>query len=111
MVRTGLIPLGLAFGLAAAPAWATSITVLNPSFENFTTGALDHTGCGTGCSYSVDANIPDWVGSPTAALGGMWGQFQPGPLPNAYFDQPTDGQTAAYSNNGSISQTVGSLAV
>jgi hypothetical protein len=106
--RTGTLLFGLAFGLTAAPALATSISVSNPSFEVLPAGGLTQTGCGAGCDYSIGVPIPGWVSAPT---NGDWGQFQPGPSPSAYFNYLTDGTTVAYANNGVLSQTVGATAV
>lgn len=60
------------------------------------------TGCGIGCSYS-NAPIPGW------AITGTTGQFQPGTNAGnfTYFNTLSDGITSAYSNGGTISQTVG----
>ena len=101
-----------AFGLAGllllggGTAWANvSITVVNSSFETLPGGGLPFA-CGVGCSYSKDS-IPGWTniqGSP-----GDTGQFQPGSSSGnfAYFNYVPDGTTIAYSNGGTISQTVG----
>lgn len=104
-----LAGLGLAIAaLTAAPAQAASITVINPSFETLPAGGLTSGGCGAGCSYSITA-IPGWVNS-----GGTNGQFQPGSSSgnHTYFDYIPDGSlTVAYTNGGSISQTLGATAV
>jgi hypothetical protein len=72
------------------------IPVQNASFE--TSGPLS--GCGTGCSYNTGP-IPGW----TLGGSGLAGSFEPNsstlnlPLP--------DGNFIAYSNGGTISQTLG----
>jgi|SRR5208283_5221476 len=93
------IPILLCAMFIASNACAQVITVNNPSFEILPDGGLPNL-CGTGCSYSVSA-IPDWTES-----GG--GQFQPGSSSGnfAYFNSVPDGVTVAYSNGGTISQTV-----
>ena len=86
----------------AAGAHATSITVINPSFETLPGGGLP-VSCGTGCSYNVGA-IPGWSNS------GTTGQFQPGEPTNTTFFNVTasDGTpTVAFTDAGTISQTVG----
>ncbi len=92
--------------VAAAPSAAAVIAVANASFETQPAGGLPFGGCGTGCSYSIDV-IPGWINN------GATGQFQPGSSSGnfAYFDYVPDGLTVAYSNNGSISQTVAATAV
>jgi len=92
-------------GAAGTANADVSIFVANPSFETMPGGGLPY-GCGTGCSYSV-GTIPDWVTS------GSEGQFQPGSSSGnfAYFNYVPDGVTVAYSNGGTISQTVGSTVV
>jgi hypothetical protein len=102
-IRTALIPLGLAIGLGAAPAFADVIAVNNASFETLPTSGPAPTTCGAGCDYTQGNPIPGWVSTPT---NGNWGQFQPGPAPNAYFNYLDDGTTSAYANNGVLSQTV-----
>jgi len=63
-------------------------------------------GCGVGCSFSVGV-IPGWTDT------GATGQFQPGSSSGnfAYFNYIPGGVTVAYSNGGSIYQTVGATAV
>jgi hypothetical protein len=87
--------------LFASAAFAGTITVDNPSFETLPAGGLP-AGCGTGCAFSV-APIPGWTNT------GSSGQFQPGTQDGnfAYFNSLSDGITNAYSNGGTISQTVG----
>jgi hypothetical protein len=93
------IPTLLCAMLFVSSAFADAITVDNPSFETLPAGGLPFP-CGTDCSYSVDA-IPGWTNSGS-------GQFQPGPPATmTYFDSVPDGHTVAYSNGGTISQTVG----
>jgi hypothetical protein len=85
----------LALGCIATPASADTIPVQNASFE--TTNPLT-TPCGAGCLFNTGP-IPDWVLS-----GGPGGSFQPS---SAYFNLPLpDGSIVAYTNGGSISQTL-----
>jgi hapalindole biogenesis HpiC1 cyclase-like protein len=85
------------------------ITVNNPSFETLPSGGLPF-GCGSGCSYSSATTaipIPGWTAS--GGENTQVGQFQPGTNSGnfQYFNSIPDGNTVAYSNGGSISQTVG----
>jgi hypothetical protein len=83
----------------ASTAFATSIFVNNSSFETLPVGGLPIAGYAGGV-YSI-APIPGWVN------GGTSGQFQPGTVPNAYYNTLDLGPTEAYTNGGTISQTVG----
>lgn len=85
----------------AVPASAVTIAVANASFETLPPGGLPF-GCGAGCSFSTDI-IPGWVTT------GATGQFQPGTA--GFYNFVPDGLTVAYSNGGSITQTVGVTAV
>jgi hypothetical protein len=85
--------------LLTSTVFAAPITVINHSFETLPPG-VQLMGCGANCAYSVDA-IPGWVISGPGATG----QFQPG-TSGPYFDTVPDGTTVAYTNNGTISQTV-----
>jgi hypothetical protein len=91
--------------LGIAAALAAPITVNNPSFEIVPPGGFPLTAnCvpTTGCSYN-EGSIPDWTGS------GTFGEFIPGTQVGNFFAFNTipDGTTVAYSNSGTISQTVG----
>ena len=91
--------------LAAAPAAALSLVVENASFETLPAGGLPHcNGMGTGCySSGYDGvGIPGWYGNLTA------GQFQPLTPQLNYIP---DGATVAYSNGGTITQTIAATAV
>jgi hypothetical protein len=93
--------------LSAGPgAMAYSITVNNPSFEILPPGGLPFGNCGAGCNYSFDV-IPGWT------VTGATGQFHPGVVDGntAFFYSVPDGITVAFSNGGSISQTVGPTSV
>jgi len=89
---------------------AATISVANASFETLPSAGLPTT-CSvpTGCSYSNASipgqEIPGWAMSAT----GLTGQLQPGPSSGntAFFDTVPDGLTIAYTNDGTISQTVG----
>lgn len=87
--------------LMTTAASADPITVNNPSFEILPPGGLP-IACGTGCSFS-EAAIPDWTN------GGFSGQFIPGTQVGnfSFFTTVPDEITVAYSNSGTISQTVG----
>jgi hypothetical protein len=102
-VALGAAALAFAVASPTAEAWAATIFVDNASFETIGPGGLPFDGCGTGCSYSSGA-IPGWTESGDA------GQFQPGAVPNAYYNSIPDGITVAYANLGSISQIVGATA-
>ena len=107
-VRATLAASSIAGALAltwAAPAMAGSIAVANASFETPPAGGYPY-GCGAACDYSYGDPIPGWTSA------GQFGQFQPGPPATlAYFNYVPDGVTVAYSNGGTISQTVGATAV
>jgi hypothetical protein len=92
--------------LISSGARASTISVDNASFETLPPGGLDQTNCSPGCSFSVGA-IPGWN------VTGTSGQFNPGtPGPaNAYFNSVPDGFTVAYTNSGTITQTVLTTAV
>jgi len=83
--------------------FASSIFVSNASFETLPAGGLTLAGYAGGV-YSIGP-IPGWVN------GGTSGQFQPGgpagTVPNAYYNTLDTGPTEAYTNGGTISQTVG----
>ena len=87
--------------LIAVPAGAAVLTVANASFETLPGAGLPYcNGSGTGC-YSIDA-IPGWTNDGTS------GQFQP--LPSQLNSIP-DGVTIAYTNGGTIAQTIAATAV
>ena len=88
---------------SVSAAHAIPIFVNNFSFETIPGGGFPF-GCGTNCSYSI-APIPGWL----VTGAGATGQFRPGPPTNTtYFDFVPDGITVAYTNDGTISQIVGS---
>lgn len=99
--RLAIVALLVCSTLSVGSALANTITVDNPSFETLPAGGLPFGGCGTGCFYSI-ASIPGWTNS------GISGQFQPGTQDGdfTYFNSLSDGITNAYSNGGTISQTV-----
>ncbi len=104
-------PAALLFS-AAVVAHASTITVLNPSFED------DVLGCIAGASCATDDTITDWTGT-TAYPGGFngdgldltgaFGVFKPGSV--QYPSGVPDGVNVAYltaiANSVSISQTLG----
>ena len=78
-----------------SPAFADTIAVNNPSFE--ITNPLNIP-CGVGCAYN-NGPIPGWT-----SVGGEQGSWQPS---SAYFSSPVpNGSIVAYSNFGTISQTL-----
>jgi PEP-CTERM motif len=91
----------------ASGANAGLLTVENSSFETLPMGGLPNGACGAGCAYSI-GSIPGWTD--TAANSG---QFQPGPSSGNFlhFNSVPDGITIAYTNGGSISQTIGATSV
>jgi hypothetical protein len=94
-----------AVGLIGGPSGAAAapILVANPSFEILPVGGLPLDSCGPGCFFSSGTPIPGWNSS------GQFGQFQPGVQDGNFttFNSVPSGITVAYSNGGSISQTVG----
>jgi hypothetical protein len=94
---------GAPLSLISIAVLADPITVANPSFETLPPGGLPLS-CGASCTYSVGP-IPDWT------LVGFAGQGQVIPgvgVPS--FNTIPDGITIAFSNGGTISQTVGATA-
>lgn len=99
-LRVGLPVLVLCF---ASKTYAGPIAVSNSSFETLGGGGLPFL-CGTACSFSVDGVIPGWTVTSSGSL------FRPGPPANtAYFNSVPDGTTTAYTDGGSISQTVAAV--
>jgi hypothetical protein len=92
------LTLSLACGLFSSIGWANAITVNNFSFETLPPGGLP-LACGVGCQYSLDV-IPGWTNS------GFSGQFQPGAVPNTFFDTLDLGPTIGFTHGPTISQTV-----
>lgn len=86
----------LVLGCTTAPAFANSIPVQNFSFE--TTLPLVYSSPGSG-TWNIGP-IPSWT-----TAGGVAGSWQPGPVA---FSSVPDGSMVAYSNGGSISQTLSS---
>jgi hypothetical protein len=84
----------LVLGCISAPVWADSITVQNGSFAITNPLGLS---CGPGCAYT-GGSIPDWT------ITGMGGSMQPG---STIYNLPVpDGGIVAWSNGGTISQTL-----
>ena len=102
----------IAATLIVPQAQAASLFVQNASFETLPAGGLAETLCGIGCSYSIHDPIPGWVSSPAIGSTNL-GAFQPGVSSGntAFFNSVPDGRTVAYSNLGSLSQTVGDTAI
>jgi hypothetical protein len=87
----------LAIALIASPANADTIVVANPSFEIIDPNHPLNLSCGTGCAFNT-GSIPDWT---VTGEGGSW---QPS---SAHLNLPLpDGSLVAYSNGGTISQTL-----
>jgi hypothetical protein len=102
MTKCLVIMLALA-SVATAPAMAaTSITVANASFEVLPPDGLPNI-CGADCAFSYGASIPGWTTT------GLAGQQQLGTV--GFINYVPDGLTSAWSNAGTISQTVGVTAV
>jgi hypothetical protein len=78
--------------LMAGTARADGLPITNTSFET-PGGALAYN-CGTGCAYNYTP--------PSGWNVTMGGSFEPGP----YFDSVPDGSLVAFTNGGSISQTL-----
>src|SRR6266481_1092116 len=84
----------LAFCLLATEAWGDAITIQNASFE--TTSPLNAPCTGT-CAYNFGP-IPGW------SISGAAGSFEPSSF---YLSLPLpDGSIVAFTNGGSISQTL-----
>jgi len=75
-------------------AWADSVPITNASFEM--TGAPLSIACGPGCAYNYTSPVGWHVG------GANGGSFSPG----SFFSYVPDGSLVAYTNSGSISQTL-----
>ena len=103
--RLPMIVAVAAAGLAAAPAAAAPINVVNHSFEILPAGGLPNGGCGTACSFSFNTGV-GWV------LAGNGGQFQPGSSSGnfAYFNYVPDGITTGWAGVGTLYQTIVPLA-
>src|ERR1035437_3006378 len=87
---------------AAAPAFASLITVNNYNFEIPPALGFNTICAGVGCAYNTGL-IPDWNG---VGLSSGEGQFGTGTSP-LRFSYYTAGQTIAWSNGDTISQEVG----
>ena len=92
------------FATCAVATTLGPITVANPSFEDTTGVIFNGSPCGPGCAYSFGQPIPGWTSS---SGGGTKGQFQPG----TQFSFVPNGIFTAYSNGGTISQTVANVTV
>jgi hypothetical protein len=91
--------------LAASAAFAATIPVNNPSFEN--SGGTLVNSCGGNCIYGF--GVPQW------SIIGAAGILQPG-TPDGLFNSIPDGQNVAYTDsgtvaNGRIYQAVGTAAI
>jgi hypothetical protein len=85
----------IAVWFIAAPTWADTVPIVNPSFE--ITNPLPFP-CGPGCADN-NGPIPGWT-----ITGGQTGSWQPS---STYFSSPVpDGSIVAFSNGGTISQTL-----
>jgi hypothetical protein len=89
------VVLTLVLVLFGGAAMADDIAIQNPSFED--TNPLNIS-CGTGCAYNI-GGIPDWTTS-----GGQTGTVT---FNSSYYSTPApDGTVVAYTNGGTISQTL-----
>ncbi len=106
IIKAGFIGAIATALLASVSAHAGVIAVANASFETLPQAGLPFGGCGAGCSFSINDPIPGWTST------GSFGQFQPGVQASnfTYFNYVPDGITVAYSNGGTISQTVADTA-
>ena len=94
--------------LAAAPAFASPISVSNYSFETLPPGGMT-TLCGTGgCISGGAVAIPGWTS--TALIGQGQQQLVAVPPGTTQWNSVPDGSTFAFSNGPTISQTVGTVA-
>jgi PEP-CTERM motif len=90
--------------LCACTGMASTIPVLNFSFELLPLNGLPLAGCGAGCAYNAgSAAIPNWTSAATS------GEFQPGTPATPYFHSLPAGPTIAYSNGATLSQAVGTV--
>lgn len=86
----------LCLGFASKSALADQLSIQNPSFE--TTNPLTLPCVGSGCGFNLGP-IPGW-----ATTGAQTGSWQPSSF---YFNLPLpDGNIVAYTNSGTISQTL-----
>jgi len=91
------VVLALFLAVFSSVAMADNIAIQNSSFEDLTGNPLINS-CGTGCAYN-DGPINGWT-----TTGGQNGQQT---LNSTYYSGPLpDGTVMAYSNGGTISQTL-----
>jgi HpiC1 cyclase len=84
----------LAFCLLSTEAWGDSLTIQNASFETTSPLSIPCTGA---CAYNFGP-IPGW------SITGSTGSFEPS---SSFFSLPLpDGSIVAFTNGGSISQTL-----
>lgn len=95
--------LTLCLFLSNGVAWGDSVHVQNASFQDTSTSPLTFSCAGPGtCLYNNGA-IPEWV------ITGGTGLFEPS---SAYFNLPLpDSNILAYTNGGSISQTLTNISL
>jgi len=87
--------LTLSVGLLTMPAMADGVAIQNASFE--TTNPLTSTCAGAGCAFNFGP-IPGWT------ITGVGGSFEPS---STFLNLPLpDGNIVAFSNGGTISQTL-----
>jgi PEP-CTERM motif len=86
----------LALGLCATAAQAAPLAVSNFSFEDDTITQVD---CGGGCFYQV-GGVSGWSETGTV---GIW---TPGPPSAGFLNSVPDGNNTAWSNGGSLDQTL-----
>lgn len=90
--------LTLSVGLLAMPAMADGVTIQNPSFETVNMSGLTSTCAGPGtCAFNFGP-IPGWT------ITGVGGSFEPS---STFLNLPLpQGNIVAFSNGGTISQTL-----
>jgi hypothetical protein len=95
--------LTLCLFLSNGVAWGDSVHVQNASFENTSTSPLTLPCAGPETCLYNSGPIPGWV------ITGATGLFEPS---SAYFNLPLpDGNILAYTNGGSISQTLTNISL
>jgi len=96
--------LGICLVLWAGTGFASTIVVVNSSFETLGTGGLTNA-CGANCSFSANVPVPGW----TATGSGSFGQIQPGTQLGNFtmFNSLSNGITNLFVDNETVSQTVG----
>ncbi len=97
MLKKILVGTTVALGLLllSGPTWADSVPIVNASFETLSNAQILNCPSVPSCYYN-NGPIPGWTGTLQT------GSFHPG----AYFSSIPDGSFVAYSNSGTLSQTL-----